>query len=162
MDPHDPQRISLYLDDELAPEERARIEAHLAGCARCRETREAFLKLRELLRAEAQPAAPVDQVAQRRALREILRQRPLVPFWRRPVTLPAPGLAALVAALVVALGTLVAERLPFRREASVTRAESSPTKSPLPALSGSFDPARFDRGGRLETYVAVHPRNEER
>lgn len=31
-------RLSDYIDDELDPEERRALEAHLAGCAVCRET----------------------------------------------------------------------------------------------------------------------------
>jgi anti-sigma factor RsiW len=167
MDPHDPERISLYLDGELDPAEQARLEEHLAGCASCRATRDAFLKLRELLRAESEPAVPADRLAQRRALREILRDRPPETFWRRPVTLPAPGLAALVVALVVALGALVIERLPLRPATPPATGgeEASAPGDAEPATKSTFDPARFDQGGRLEIYVARHlppARDEER
>jgi len=172
MDPHDPERISLYLDDELSPEERVLVEAHLAGCAGCRETRDAFLKVRELLRSEAEAERPADRLAQHRALREILQARPPAPLWRRPVTLPAPGLAGLLAALAFALGTLVIERVPSRSAApgtaAPTPAGTERAERPIPAPSESpqaaeaLDLARFDRGRRLEIYVAEHPRGEER
>jgi anti-sigma factor RsiW len=159
MSAHDPERISLYLDGELSPAEAGEVEEHLAGCSRCRSTYDAFVQLRTLLQ-KAEPVQPVDELAQRRALREILRDRPPIPFLRRPVTLPAPGLAALVGALVVALGTLVAERLPFRHEAPSPQTASKAPERPA-EVSGGFDPESFDRGGRLETYIAIHPKDEE-
>jgi hypothetical protein len=49
-------RLSDYLDDELTPPERAALEAHLAGCARCSET---LAELREVVaRAATLPARP--------------------------------------------------------------------------------------------------------
>src|SRR5881397_3316708 len=39
MKPHDElEQLSAYLDGELRGAERARIDAHLPGCAECRET----------------------------------------------------------------------------------------------------------------------------
>ncbi len=35
MSGHERERLSAYLDDELVPEERASVEAHLASCAEC-------------------------------------------------------------------------------------------------------------------------------
>lgn len=48
-------RLSEYLDDELAPEERAALETHLAGCAECAAT------LEELGAVKAQAAALEDR-----------------------------------------------------------------------------------------------------
>lgn len=164
MDPHDPESLSLYLDGELDPAGRARVEEHLASCAPCRATLEAFTKVRELLRDEGGLAAPADELAQRRALREILRSRAPEPLWRRPVVLPAPGFAALVAALLVAFGTVVFDRLPpGRKLLQERRAEETPAREEAPALAssgssaGPWDPASFDGGGRMEVFVATHP-----
>jgi hypothetical protein len=49
-------RLSEYIDDELTPEERAQLEAHLASCAECALTLE---DLREVVaRAGTLPARP--------------------------------------------------------------------------------------------------------
>ncbi|MEJ2215410.1 MAG: zf-HC2 domain-containing protein [Gemmatimonadota bacterium] len=48
-------RLSEYLDDELAPEERAALETHLAGCVECAAT------LEELRAVKAQAAALEDR-----------------------------------------------------------------------------------------------------
>jgi anti-sigma factor RsiW len=161
MDPHEPESLSLYLDGELDPAGRARVEEHLASCAACRATLEAFSKVRELLR-EPGPAAPPDELAQRRALREILRSRAPEPVWRRPVVLPAPGFAALLAALAVAFGTVVFDRLPSGRKLLNAQEESpearvAPGLAPSGSSSDPWDPASFDRGGRMEIFVASHP-----
>jgi len=148
MKHHDPEQISLYLDGELDDADRARIEAHFAACEACRRTRDAFAAVGDRVRAGAPPA---DRVAARRALREILA-RVREPLWRRSVPVPVPALAALVAALAVAVVLLAAGR----RE---------PARAPAPPAAGAsatagLDPSRFDRGNRLEIYVARHERGE--
>jgi anti-sigma factor RsiW len=148
MENHDPELISLYIDGELEPAERARVEAHLASCEACRRTRDAFAAVGARVRAAA---APADRLAARRALREILASGP-EPFWRRRVAVPAPALATLVAALLVTVVLLVTGR----------RAPSAapPPPAAAPATAEGLDPSRFDRGNRMEVYVARHGRGE--
>ena len=43
--------VSLLVDGELAPQEAARLGAHVEGCAACKQARESFLLLRRELRA---------------------------------------------------------------------------------------------------------------
>ncbi|HEX8115690.1 MAG TPA: zf-HC2 domain-containing protein, partial [Pyrinomonadaceae bacterium] len=63
------QEVSLLVDGELAPQEAARLSAHVEACASCRQAREAFLLLRQELRSyELSP----DPHAQGRALAAIL------------------------------------------------------------------------------------------
>ena len=148
MEHHDPEQISLYIDGELSVADRARLEAPLATCEACRRTRDAFAAVGERVRTGA---APADRLAARRALREILATRP-EPLWRRRVAVPAPALAALVMALAVTVVLLVASR----------REPAPPPAAPAPAaVATGLDPARFDRGNRLEIYVA-HDGREER
>ena len=66
---HFTEEVSLLLDGELAPHEAARLGAHIEGCAACRQTHEAFLLLRQELRAYAWVPDPH---AQSRALASIL------------------------------------------------------------------------------------------
>ena len=63
------EEVSLLVDGELAPQEAARLGAHVEGCAACRQARESFLLLRQELRSyEWTP----DPNVQRAALSSIL------------------------------------------------------------------------------------------
>jgi Putative zinc-finger len=52
------ERLSAYLDGELGAEERAALERHLPGCARCQAELADLRGVRALLRALSTPAAP--------------------------------------------------------------------------------------------------------
>ena len=52
-------RLSDYLDDELPPQERAGLEAHLASCAECAaNSGHTRVSVDELLDEARQPAGP--------------------------------------------------------------------------------------------------------
>lgn len=51
-------RLSEYLDDELSPEMRAKVEAHIGDCRECRELHEDFVSLLRCC-AEYAPAPSV-------------------------------------------------------------------------------------------------------
>src|ERR1051325_6017721 len=51
MDCNFTEEVSLLVDGELAPQEAARLGAHVEGCAACRQARESFLLLRQELRS---------------------------------------------------------------------------------------------------------------
>ena len=52
------ERLSAYLDGELAPGDVAALERHLAECAECRDELAGLREVRALLRALPQPALP--------------------------------------------------------------------------------------------------------
>lgn len=52
------ERLSAYLDDELGADERAALERHLPGCARCQAELADLRGVRALLRTLPAPAAP--------------------------------------------------------------------------------------------------------
>ncbi|HKS68809.1 MAG TPA: zf-HC2 domain-containing protein, partial [Ktedonobacterales bacterium] len=52
------ERLSAYLDGELAPGDDAALERHLATCAECRDELAGLREVRALLRALPQPALP--------------------------------------------------------------------------------------------------------
>jgi anti-sigma factor RsiW len=54
---HPTSELIAYLSGELAPADRERVDAHLAGCAECRRARDAFREILDGLRASA-PAPP--------------------------------------------------------------------------------------------------------
>ena len=52
------EQLSAALDGMLTPDERAALDAHLAGCASCRRELEELRQVRSLLRAVPEPALP--------------------------------------------------------------------------------------------------------
>ncbi len=115
---------------ELEGVERAQVEAHLEGCAACRDSLAAFSGLMETLGRSAPPAPPIHWGAYRAELREKLERRAARPsgawsaVWR-----PAPALVA--AGLLIALvylglpggarGPLGGDHLPFENALLASR-----------------------------------------
>ncbi len=78
--PHE-EAISAYLDGELAPAERRRLEAHLSACADCQRTLRGYQLLGDALRTEAAPVParlPLDLHARLRG-KPARRRSPLLP-----------------------------------------------------------------------------------
>lgn len=99
------ERISVYLDGELAAEERAELEAHLPTCDECQRELVALRQIRGLLRALPRPAPPrAFTLPEASPTAPALRRGP--PRWSRP----AQALGSMAA--VVGLGLLVASALP--------------------------------------------------
>ena len=133
---HPEELISASLSGELGFEERAQLDAHLAGCAACRELRLEFAEQRRLLggmRRQAAPRALAPRVQQAIASGAATG----LPWWRSRrgiLALAASGVAMLV--LGVAAG-LALEAGPFDR--SLVGA-ASPSASPSVAASPSAAP----------------------
>lgn len=101
------------LDGRLAPDERARAEAHLAGCAECHRELEALRWLKATVRDAAQPAPPELTASIRQALDREDRS-PRSPR-SRPARFPWSALlAAAVAAAMLAAALLVWRGRPGR------------------------------------------------
>ena len=102
---HETDRLSDYLDGELSPQERAQVEAHLAGCRECAATLE---ELRAVARAAAElPELPPERdlwpgIDRRLAPRDeagddrVVELRP-----RRRVVMTVPQLIAAAIALIL-------------------------------------------------------------
>jgi len=121
--------LIAYLMDELAPAERQRVEAHLAGCADCRDQRDSFRTLLDGLRASVPPPPEVHWGQWRAELRGRLEAR--AP-WRRWLLRPVP--AMLVAGLAASLIAVV--WLGQERETSRT-ADRAPVEEVV--LGDQFD-----------------------
>jgi anti-sigma factor RsiW len=106
--PHLEDVLSAYLDDELAPAARREAEAHLAGCAECREELDDVAAARQAIRIMPVHGAP----------------RPIVD----PVLVPAAGSRRRAVWALVAAAAAAA--------AFVTPREPEITPS-LPSLAGS-------------------------
>ena len=95
--------FSPYVDELLAPEERAQLEGHLQGCPGCRHELESLQGMLRTLRAMSQSDVPD-------LLPGIHRRLQRAPWWHRvaerfaapwPASLPLHGLALATTALLV-------------------------------------------------------------
>lgn len=93
--------ISARLDGALTDEERAALDAHLAGCPRCRRTAAELAEVDAALRSLA-GAAPVDLTAR---VRERIGEEKVVPLRRRPRRALWGAACAAVLALVLVAGS---------------------------------------------------------
>lgn len=118
-DAHPDELISASLTGDLTEEERATLDAHLAGCEQCRATLEAFSRERNLLGELRRSAPPADLGARIRA--GVESGRGLVPWWRRPSTLVGT---------VATLGTVAAALLAVVILGSIPRGPVGATGSP--------------------------------
>jgi len=141
MKEHDPELISCYVDDELQPSERERLERHFESCVDCRSTRDALRGLGSRLSA---PEARRDVVGERRALARVLsRGRDSA----RGVTLSKPALAALAVVLLATGASIGLLRAP--RPPSPLQHVDAPSRTTEDAI----DISRFDGGQRLVVVV---------
>jgi anti-sigma factor RsiW len=104
-DVHVDEWLVDHVRGELAPADRARVDAHLAACADCRASRERFTALMTELARTAPAPPPIHWGAYRAELRERLERRTsgsgrLWAWLVRPM--PALVAAGLVAVLVMA------------------------------------------------------------
>lgn len=96
--------LVLFLKDELAESDRARVDAHLAGCPECRRTLDEFSRLMAGLVAAVPDPPPIHWGRYRAEIREKLAARQTsgwkaLSWMRHP--LPAALGASLVAVLLV-------------------------------------------------------------
>jgi hypothetical protein len=124
--------ISASLQGDLTAEEQHRLDAHLDGCATCRETLAAFSDQRRVMAGLRHVAPPRDLSARVRTGIEQGRFA-AVPWWRRPATLFAGvgGGLAVVAGALLAL-VLLTPSDPQVGDASPTPTAASPAGTPTP------------------------------
>jgi anti-sigma factor RsiW len=102
--------LIAYRRGELGPDDRARVERHLAGCPACRQTLAAHDALLAALAAARPGPPPVDWQRYRATLRaRVARQR----GW-----LGRPGLAPLALSAVAAAAVALVLHLPARPPAA--------------------------------------------
>lgn len=104
-DAHVEELLVAHARGELGGDERARVEAHLPGCAACRGALQGYARILAELARTAPPAPPMHWGAYRAELRDKLERRTARSGarWSRVVR-PAPALVAagLLAALIYA------------------------------------------------------------
>lgn len=95
------EELSAYVDDQLSPADRARVEAHLDGCAACRDSLEELRAVKSAL--GSLPGVPAPRSF---ALREADVQ-PQQPAAAGGLARAVPLLSGVTAAAVIAFGVLV-------------------------------------------------------
>lgn len=150
------EKISLLMDGELAPEEAAKVSAHLVACETCQRAQADFLQLRELMQDYPAPG----MFAQRRALASILISESApesLPLWKRKIAVPAP-IFALLFGVVLMLGVLtVALRFSSSSKPSSPIQNQPPRANAAEGGQSGVDFSAFDRGGRAVIYVVKQP-----
>jgi len=117
------ERISAFIDGQLADGEEAAVFSHLSRCADCRHFLGSAIELRRRLVA----ARPVRSPSNRRSRPDGRKVDPLVLAWQKRVPLPV---AASIAVLIM-LGSLAVS-------ARLFASESSSPSAPLSAQSGAM------------------------
>ena len=141
------ERLSEYLDDELTPEERAALAAHLEECAECSATladlRRVVARARTLV--SAGPATDLwPGIAERiGAASSPVRAEPRERF--RRITFSLPQLLAAGIALMVLSGGSVWLLRPGHTRAGGTPIATRPAPAPVPASAGSAMPVSWQR-----------------
>ena len=131
-DEHPEELLSASVTGDLTAAERSALDAHLAACARCRATLEAFGEERHLISGLREVPPPRDLGARVRA--GIEGGSVAVPWWRRPSTLVA-GFASLATVAAALLAVVVLSGIPRGGVGNAT-----PTASASESASASETP----------------------
>src|SRR5688572_16837967 len=153
--------VSASLTGDLTNEERARLDAHLAGCADCRATLSAFSDQRRIVAGLRHLPIPADLNARVRTGIEG-RSRVGLPWWRRPATLFAGvgGGLAVVAGALLAIVLLNGSPQPQIGDTSPTPSGSfaATSATPMPsAPAPSASPAESAPAPSAEPTPAPTP-----
>jgi hypothetical protein len=132
------ERLSEYLDGDLAERERLEIERHLPTCAECRDTLAALTDLRERARA-LPPIAPATDLWPQIAAR-LPAATPRAGWLGRRLSLSLPQMAGAAVALMV-LSAGIAWWMVGRAPWLVTREPSAAAGRPLVVGSGPTAPS---------------------
>jgi hypothetical protein len=151
------ERVSLLIDGALSDEDATEARNHITICSDCRNSMEAFLRIRETLSNYESNAG---EVARRRVLDTIFAPD-RTPLWRRSVSLPFPALALLLVAFV-ALGLWsVATRGRSSSEPAAEALRNTGTAA-QPASQIALELSRLDHGGRAVIIKVPKPQTAER
>ena len=146
--------LSPYVDDRLTPQDRAQLDAHLAGCAGCRVELSSLRRMLQELRAMEPPAVPSLLPGIRQKLQRL-------PWWRQamrrfaapwPASLPLHGLALATTAVLI----IVMVNLPgafTRRNAALTRQYAS--KTPARAVA-EHEAEQFEMNNERDEWAYRH------
>ena len=141
------EKISLFVDGELSPDESERVGRHILACPVCKLTQEDFLRLRQEIKSYDFKPGPL---AESQALDRILSSQK-TPLWKRRVALPVP-VFALILILLIASGLWSVSSLLAKPQppGGGIRAEKRFDETTPPQTG--LDLSRYDGGGRAVIY----------
>ena len=149
----DVDTLSAYLDHQIAPAERARVEGHLADCIACRDELDGLRRTVTLL--QALPRVPVPRAFTLSEAQVGIRRpepRPAWVGWTR-------GLAAVTAIALVAVVAVSLLNRPSWQPAATSRASGRPPRPPSLQLNRPHRPrARRPRYWRRRRLPLNQPR----
>ena len=143
MTTHPVDRLSEYLDGDIAAAERSAIEAHVGGCPQCASTLEELRLVTARAAALAGRPMPADLWPAIAARLEppVLSLRRRRHWWSGPLTIGVPQLAAAAVILMVLSGGAVWLLRPRSRTSAVA---SVPSAAAPVVSAASLGPARSD------------------
>lgn len=127
--------VSAAVTGDVTPDERRRVEAHLADCATCRATWDAFVANRKIVGGLRHYAPPRDLYARVRGGIETGRLS-RTPWWRRPPAI----FAGVTGGLAVVAGALLGLVLLDSQQPEVGQATPTPIVSVAPTPSAEETP----------------------
>ena len=137
----DVDTLSAYLDHQIAPAERARVEGHLADCAACQGELDGLRQTVTLL--QALPRVPVPRAFTLSEAQVGIRRPQTQPVWVGW----ARGLAAVTAiALVAVVAVSLLNQPSWQPAATVARNRAGCRGSPACSSTGCTGRERADRG----------------
>ena len=142
------ERLSAYLDSELAATERAAVEAHLADCEQCQRELAALRQMRDVLRALPTPALPR---AFTLPVSPAPSERRAMPAWSRPAQ-ALGGLAAMVG-----LGLLIGTTAPHPSTFSTAMGGASTASQPIAPGAGAASVAPSPTGANQSSVRTPAP-----
>jgi anti-sigma factor RsiW len=145
-------RLSEYLDDELAPGERLQLDQHLLDCARCRE-------VLEELSAVASEARVLEDTAPARDLWPGIVSalpRPKSTGWRLSLSFPQAIAAGVLLMAVSGLGVWTWTSPPPADATAVAAVTSEPTPGATPVR---LEDSRYDRAVADLTLILAERRS---
>ncbi len=153
------QTLSAYMDDELKPLARLRVEAHLRSCSRCRRRLRQTRRTTEMVRGLERVEAPVFAVRRAHSIAQGDRgggwERLRGGLWPRPQRLPLkPVLLAGLGFLMVlvisqAFDTVVAPRMD-RRTAVTTLRPATSSNETVAGLPGTLSAEQLSDSQKAE------------
>jgi hypothetical protein len=149
-------RLSEFADGELPDDERVRLEAHLAGCAQCRQTLDELISVRDLAGAlpERQPDRDLWPGIAARIGAPSTAVLPLRRRWS--FTLPQLAAAALLLLAVGATGTVMLTRHGAAGPTGDTVAAAPSAAGPVVPAAFAGNAAYDDAVRELSAILAQH------
>ncbi len=151
--------LTDYVDGALSPEERARVEAHLASCPTCAAEVAAVQRVTPLVRALRE--APPPQGLADAVFAKTTRRRRWLPRRFAPISAAAAVLVIVVALVMVYRNSEMSERMPAFDKGLETVSKEVTLAAPTQAQTDAVKPKEQALDERADTTVAGNAPSRE-